>query len=302
VAEFGIDTANMFEFWDWVGGRYSMDSAIGLALMLAIGPEAFRQMLGGFHTMDRHFVETPLASNVPVLMAMVGVWNRNLFGWQSHAVLPYSQSLGRFPAYLQQLDMESNGKSVRIDGTSLTLDSGPIVWGTPGTNGQHAYYQLLHQGTTPVPADLIGFANPPDAHRLIDEHGVEQHDLLMANLFAQSEALAFGKSADEVRAEGIEPRLVPHRVFPGNRPTTTILADRLTPSTLGQLIALYEHKVFVQGCIWGVNSFDQWGVELGKQLATRIVGELVASERPVLGHDGSTNALIGRYRAFRGRA
>jgi glucose-6-phosphate isomerase len=302
VSEFGIDTANMFEFWDWVGGRYSMDSAIGLALMLAIGPEAFRQMLGGFHTMDRHFVETPLASNVPVLMAMVGVWNRNLFGWQSHAVLPYSQSLGWFPAYLQQLDMESNGKSVRIDGTSLTLDSGPIVWGTPGTNGQHAYYQLLHQGTTPVPADLIGFANPPDAHRLIDEHGVEQHDLLMANLFAQSEALAFGKSADEVRAEGIEPRLVPHRVFPGNRPTTTILADRLTPSTLGQLIALYEHKVFVQGCIWGVNSFDQWGVELGKQLATRIVGELVASERPVLGHDGSTNALIGRYRAFRGRA
>jgi glucose-6-phosphate isomerase len=302
VREFGIDPANMFEFWDWVGGRYSMDSAIGLALMVAIGPQAFAEMLSGFHLVDRHFVETPLERNVPVLMAMIGVWNRNLFGWPTHGVLPYSQSLERFPAYLQQLDMESNGKSVRLDGSPVALDSGPIVWGTPGTNGQHAYYQLLHQGTTAVPADLIGFANPPDAHRLVDEHGVEQHDLLMANLFAQSEALAFGKTAEEVRAEGVEPSLVPHRVFAGNRPNTTILADRLTPSTLGQLVALYEHKVFVQGCVWGVNSFDQWGVELGKQLATHIAAELTAVDRPALAHDASTNALIGRYRAMRGRA
>jgi glucose-6-phosphate isomerase len=288
VAEFGIDTANMFGFWDWVGGRYSMDAAIGLSLMVAIGPDGFRELLAGFHLMDRHFVETPLERNVPALMGLIGVWNRNMFGWQAQAVLPYAQDLDRFADYLQQLDMESNGKSVHLDGSPVGTDTGAIVWGTPGTNGQHAYYQLLHQGTTIVPADFIGFAEPSDQHRLIGGDGTDQHDLLMANLFAQGEALAFGRDAPGE----------PYRDFAGNRPTTTILAPRLTPSVLGQLIALYEHKVFTQGVVWGINSFDQFGVELGKVLATRIVPELVIG---TTAHDSSTNALIATYRQLRGR-
>jgi glucose-6-phosphate isomerase len=289
VARFGIDTANMFEFWDWVGGRYSYDSAIGLSLMVAIGPERFREMLDGFHTVDEHFRTAPFGRNLPVLMGLLGVWYANFFGAQTHAVLPYSQYLSRFPSYLQQLDMESNGKSVDRQGRPVAWQTGPIVWGQPGTNGQHAFYQLLHQGTELVPADFIGFL-----HASHDPGG--HHDLLMANFLAQTEALAFGRAASEVEAEGAPAAQVPHRTFAGNRPTNTILAPRLTPSVLGQLVALYEHKVLTQGTVWDVNSFDQWGVELGKVLANRIVPEL-ADEGPVEpAHDASTNALIRRYR------
>jgi glucose-6-phosphate isomerase len=295
VREFGIDTANMFGFWDWVGGRYSMDSAIGLSLMLAIGPDDFGDLLAGFHAMDEHFLHTPLERNLPVLIALLGTWYGNAFGFGTHAVLPYSQELSRFPAYLQQLDMESNGKSVRLDGTRVGYDTGAIVWGTAGTNGQHAYYQLLHQGTHIVPADLIGFVNPTTD---IGDH----HDLLMANLFAQAEAFAFGRTRAEVVASGTPGHQVNARVFEGNRPTSVILADRLTPRALGSLIALYEHKVFVQGVIWGIDSFDQWGVELGKVLATRIAEELTGSATDVpAAHDSSTTALIRRYRARRMR-
>ncbi|MDH3731357.1 MAG: glucose-6-phosphate isomerase [Acidimicrobiia bacterium] len=294
VAKFGIDTANMFRFWDWVGGRYSMGSAIGLSLMITVGPTAFREMLAGFRTIDDHFRTTPLEQNVPALLGLIGVWYRNILGYPTYAVLPYSQDLDRFAAYLQQLDMESNGKRVRLDGTPVAGDTGPIVWGEPGTNGQHAFYQLLHQGTTVVPADLIGFIEPS-----ADFGG--QHDVLIGNLFAQAEALAFGKTADEVAAAGVAPELVPHRTFGGNRPTSVILAPRLTPSVLGQLVALYEHKVFTQGVLWEINSFDQWGVELGKALATTIVGELVAETPPELDHDSSTNSLIAYYRRQRGR-
>ncbi len=295
VSEFGIDTANMFGFWDWVGGRYSMDSAIGLSLMVAIGPEDFRELLAGFRAMDQHFREAPLGENLPVLLGLLGSWYGNFFGFESHAVLPYSQELSRFPAYLQQLDMESNGKSVRTDGTRVTYDTGAIEWGTAGTNGQHAYYQLLHQGTRIVPADLIGFVNPTTE---IGGH----HDLLMANLFAQAEAMAFGKTREQVVADGVPAHQVEARVFEGNRPTSVILADRLTPRTLGALVALYEHKVFVQGAIWGIDSFDQWGVELGKVLATRIADELTADEAEVANlHDTSTASLIRRYRARRMR-
>ncbi|EFC81873.1 glucose-6-phosphate isomerase [Parafrankia sp. EUN1f] len=292
VAEFGIDTANMFEFWDWVGGRYSMDSAIGLSLMVAIGPAHFREMLAGFHAMDVHFRTAPFERNIPVLLGLLGLWYRDFFGTQTHAVLPYSQYLARFPAYLQQLDMESNGKSVDLDGRPVQVPTGPVVWGTPGTNGQHAYFQLLHQGATVVPADFIGFVRPN--HPGVGE--VDQHILLMANFLAQTEALAFGKTAAEVAAEGVAPELVAHRTFAGNRPTNTLLASRLDPFTLGQLVALYEHKVFTQGVIWGVNSFDQWGVELGKVLAGRIIPELTDHSVP-LRHDSSTNALISLLRS-----
>jgi glucose-6-phosphate isomerase len=292
VAEFGIDTANMFEFWDWVGGRYSYDSAIGLSLMIAIGSRAFRDMLAGFHEIDEHFRTTPFERNVPVLLGLLGVWYRDFFGAQSHAVLPYNHYLSRFPAYLQQLDMESNGKSVDLEGNPVDTDTGPIVWGTPGTNGQHAYFQLIHQGTTLIPCDFVGFDRP--AHEL-----GTHHDLLMANLFAQTEALAFGKTREEVEAQGVPAHEVPHRTFPGNHPTNTILAPALTPRVLGQLVALYEHKVFTQGTIWNINSFDQWGVELGKALASRIMPELESPEEPELRHDSSTNALIRRYRASR---
>jgi glucose-6-phosphate isomerase len=296
VAEFGIDTANMFGFWDWVGGRYSMDSAIGLSIMLAIGPDDFREMLAGFRDMDEHFVRTPLERNLPVLMGLLGIWYGDCFGFETQAILPYSQELARFPAYLQQLDMESNGKSVRLDGSRVTYDTGPIVWGTAGTNGQHAYYQLLHQGTRIVPADLIGFVN---ATTEIGDH----QDLLMANLFAQAEALAFGKTREEVVAAGVPEHQVDARVFEGNRPTSVLLADKLTPKMLGTLVALYEHKVFVQGVIWGIDSFDQWGVELGKVLATKIAAELTAPQDPTAAeHDSSTSALIRRYRAKRMRA
>jgi glucose-6-phosphate isomerase len=292
VAAFGIDTDNMFGFWDWVGGRYSMDSAIGLSLLLAIGPEAFRDLLAGFHAMDTHARTAPLEKNLPVLLGLIGIWYRNFFGAQTHAVLPYAQELDRFPAYLQQLDMESNGKSVTRDGHPVHHDTGPVVWGTPGTNGQHAYFQLIHQGTALIPADFIGFAR---SNFPLGEH----HDLLMANFFAQTEALAFGRTAAEVAAAGTAPALVPHRTFAGNHPTTTILAPRLTPFVLGQLIALYEHKVFTQGWIWGINSFDQWGVELGKVLAGRIAPELSAAGDAALEHDGSTNRLIRTYRQWR---
>ena len=287
VAAFGIDTANMFEFWDWVGGRYSLTSAIGLPLMLAIGPERFEEMLDGFHAMDEHFRTAPFETNLPVILAVLGVWYNNFFGCETHAVLPYDQYLHRFPAYLQQADMESNGKSVARDGSPVVWSTGPILWGEPGTNGQHAFYQLIHQGTKLIPCDFIGFLR---SHNPIGDH----HAKLMANCFAQTEALAFGKTAAEVRAEGVAEPLVAHKTFPGNRPTNTLLADRLTPSALGQLIALYEHKIFVQGVIWDVYSFDQWGVELGKQLAGRILPEL-AGDSP-LRHDGSTNALIERFR------
>ena len=289
VADFGIDTENMFTFWDWVGGRYSMDAAIGLSLMIAIGSAAYSELLSGFHAMDTHFRQSPLRSNVPALLALIGIWYRNFWQWPTHAVLPYSQLLERFPAYLQQLDMESNGKRVTIDGRTVGYDTGAIVWGEPGTNGQHAFYQLIHQGTTPVPADLIGFFEP-------DFPEIDHHDALIANLFAQAEALAFGKTADEVAADGVAERLVAHKTFPGNRPTTMIMAPRLTPFVLGQLVALYEHRTFVQGVVWGVNSFDQWGVELGKVLATAIIPELSDPMIP-LTHDSSTNALIERYRA-----
>lgn len=290
VARFGIDTQNMFGFWNWVGGRYSMDSAIGLSLMLAIGPERFREMLDGFHAMDEHFRSAPFDRNLPVLLGLLGVWYGNFFGADSHAVLPYDQYLALLPAYLQQLDMESNGKRVTRDGHAVDYDTGPILWGQAGTNGQHAFYQLIHQGTRLIPCDFIGFCqslNPLGA----------QHDLLMANLFAQTQALAFGKTETEVAAEGVAAPLVPHRSFPGNRPSNTILFDRLTPETLGKLIALYEHKVFVQGTIWNLNSFDQWGVELGKALAGRIAPQLAGTGEP--DHDGSTNALIRRYRQRR---
>ena len=295
VAKFGIDTDNMFGFWDWVGGRYSMDSAIGLSLMVAIGPDGFGEMLAGFHAMDEHFRTAPFARNLPVLMGLLGVWNSNFLGAETQAVLPYSDSLSHFAAYLQQLDMESNGKSVDLAGERLAYATGPVVWGTPGTNGQHAYYQLIHQGTRLIPCDFIGFCEPG--------HDVPgHHDQLMANFFAQTQALAFGKTRDEVAAEGVPDHQIPHRVFAGNRPTNTILAPRLTPSVLGQLVALYEHRVFTMGAIWGINPFDQWGVELGKALAGRITPELLAPEAPSLEHDSSTNALIRRYRRMRGRA
>jgi glucose-6-phosphate isomerase len=293
VSKFGIDTANMFEFWDWVGGRYSYDSAIGLALMVAIGPDHFRDMLAGFRAMDEHFRTAPFDRNLPVLLGLLGIWYNDFFGAETHAVLPYSHYLGRLSAYLQQLDMESDGKSVDLDGHRVDYQTGPIVWGTPGTNGQHAYYQLIHQGTKLIPADFIGFNQTSTALR-------DQHDQLMANFFAQTEALAFGKTAQEVAAEGVPDFQVAHRTFEGNRPTNTILADRLTPTTLGALVALYEHKIFVQGTIWRINSFDQWGVELGKALANRIIPELASSTDPQLSHDSSTNALIRRYRKSRG--
>ncbi|MFE5094819.1 glucose-6-phosphate isomerase [Streptomyces sp. NPDC056638] len=295
VADFGIDTANMFEFWDWVGGRYSYDSAIGLSLMIAIGPDRFREMLDGFHLVDEHFRTAPAASNAPLLLGLLGVWYGSFLGAQSHAVLPYSHYLSKFTAYLQQLDMESNGKSVDRDGKPVEWQTGPVVWGTPGTNGQHAYYQLLHQGTKVVPADLIGFVNPVDA---LSPELKDQHDLLMANLFAQGQALAFGRTSDEVRAEGVPEEQVPHRTFRGNHPTTTILAGELTPSVLGQLIALYEHKVFVLGAIWNIDSFDQWGVELGKVLARRVEPAL-AEGTDVPGLDPSTAALVAAYRTLR---
>ena len=289
VRKFGIDPANMFPFWDWVGGRYSMWSAIGLSVMLAIGPERFRELLAGAHAMDEHFRATPFERNLPVVLALLGIWYDDFFRAETQAVLPYSHDLGRLPAYLQQLDMESNGKHVDLDGRPVDYQTGPVVWGQPGTNGQHAYFQLLHQGTKLVPCDFIGFL------RDLDDVG-EHHPLLLANLFAQTEALAFGKTAEQVAAESMPAFQVPHRTFEGNRPSSTILAKRLTPSVLGALVALYEHKVFVQGAIWRVNSFDQWGVELGKALATRIAPELTARDEPRLTHDSSTNALIRRFR------
>jgi glucose-6-phosphate isomerase len=292
VAKFGIDTANMFEFWDWVGGRYSLDSAIGLSTMLAIGPEHFRDMLDGFYEMDEHFRTTPFDQNLPVLMALLTIWYNNFFGAETVAVLPYDQYLKRFPAYLQQLTMESNGKSVTLDGTPVGYQTSPIYWGEPGTNGQHSFYQLIHQGTKLIPCDFIAFAkslNPVGRH----------HDLFMANVFAQAEALAFGKTADEVRAEKTPDTLVPHRVFAGNRPSNTILLEKLTPAALGKLVALYEHIVFTQGTIWNIDPFDQWGVELGKKLAQQIVPELESPKEPALKHDSSTNALIRRYQAMK---
>jgi glucose-6-phosphate isomerase len=292
VTKFGIDTANMFGFWDWVGGRYSMDSAIGLSTMLAIGPDNFRAMLEGFHEMDEHFRTAPFERNLPVLMGLLAVWYNNFFDAQTAAVLPYEQYLKRFPAYLQQLTMESNGKHVTLDGMPVTYDTGPIYWGEPGTNGQHSFYQLIHQGTRLIPCDFIGF------NKTLNPLG-EQHDMLLANVLAQGEALAFGKTADEVKAEGSPDWLVPHRVFEGNRPSNTILLEQLTPAALGKLVALYEHSVFTQGTIWGIDSFDQWGVELGKVLAQRIIPELTSESAPRLGHDSSTNALIRRYREFR---
>ncbi|MGW6691271.1 glucose-6-phosphate isomerase [Streptomyces sp. NPDC054961] len=297
VTDFGIDPANMFEFWDWVGGRYSFDSAIGLSLMVAIGPDAFRELLDGFAEMDHHFRTAPPQENAPLLMGLLGIWYGAFFDAQSHAVLPYSHYLSRFTAYLQQLDMESNGKSVDRQGDPVEWQTGPVVWGTPGTNGQHAYYQLIHQGTRVIPADFIGFARPLEE---LSPSLAAQHDLLMANFFAQTQALAFGKTADEVRAEGAAESLVPHKTFAGNHPTTTILAADLTPGVLGQLIALYEHKVFVQGAVWNIDSFDQWGVELGKVLAKRLEPALVTGEE-VAGLDASTRALVATYRSLRGR-
>jgi len=292
VSEFGIDTANMFEFWDWVGGRYSMDSAIGLSTMLAVGPDHFRALLDGFHQMDEHFRKAPFERNLPVLMALLALWYNNFFGAQSVAVLPYEQYLKRFPAYLQQLTMESNGKRVTLEGAEVDYQTGPIYWGEPGTNGQHSFYQLIHQGTKLIPCDFIAFVKPLNA---LGRH----HDLLMANVLAQAEALAFGKTPEEVRGDGTPDWLVPHRVFDGNRPSNTLLADRLTPETLGKLVALYEHVVFTQGAIWNIDSFDQWGVELGKVLAQRIIPELEGKKEPRLGHDSSTNRLIRRYRKGR---
>src|SRR3982074_52183 len=289
VAKFGIDTANMFEFWDWVGGRYSMDSAIGLSTMVAIGPDNFRAMLNGFHQMDEHFRTAPFASNLPVLMGLLAVWYNDFFGAQTVAVLPYEQYLKRFPAYLQQLTMESNGKHVTLDGTAVKYDTGAIYWGEPGTNGQHSFYQLIHQGTRLIPCDFIGFYKTLN---LLGRH----HDILLANVFAQAEALAFGKTAEQVKAEGTPDWLVPHRVFEGNRPSNVIMADKLTPETLGKLVALYEHSVFTQGAVWNIDPFDQWGVELGKVLAQRIVPELEATAEPALAHDSSTTCLIPPYR------
>ncbi|WP_406307526.1 glucose-6-phosphate isomerase [Streptomyces sp. NBC_00885] len=297
VGDFGIDTANMFEFWDWVGGRYSYDSAIGLSLMIAIGPDRFREMLDGFHLVDEHFRTAPPETNAPLLLGLLGVWYGAFFDAQSHAVLPYSHYLSKFTAYLQQLDMESNGKSVDREGNRVDWQTGPVVWGTPGTNGQHAYYQLIHQGTKVIPADFIGFARPVTD---LSPRLVAQHDLLMANFFAQTQALAFGKTPDEVRAEGVPEELVAHKTFRGNHPTTTILADELTPSVLGQLIALYEHKVFVQGAIWNIDSFDQWGVELGKVLAKKIEPVLTAGTGGEQ-LDSSTATLVAKYRTLRGR-
>ncbi|HKI32377.1 MAG TPA: glucose-6-phosphate isomerase [Gemmataceae bacterium] len=293
VTKFGIDPANMFGFWDWVGGRYSMDSAIGLSTMIAVGPDNFQAMLDGFHEMDEHFRTAPFERNLPVLMGLLGIWYDDFFGAQTVAVLPYEQYLKRFPAYLQQLTMESNGKGVTLDGVAVDYQTGPIYWGEPGTNGQHSFYQLIHQGTKLIPCDFIAFAqtlNPLGRH----------HDLLLANVFAQSEALAFGKTAEQVRAEGVPDWLVPHRTFEGNRPSNTLLLERLTPAALGKLVALYEHLVFTQGAIWNIDSFDQWGVELGKVLAQRIVPELENKEEPRLGHDNSTNVLIRRYRQMKG--
>ncbi|HEX3925229.1 MAG TPA: glucose-6-phosphate isomerase [Streptosporangiaceae bacterium] len=291
VAAFGIDTANMFGFWDWVGGRYSMDSAIGLSTMIAVGPERFREMLAGFHEMDEHFATAPLAANLPVLLGLLAVWYGNFFGAQTSGVMPYDQYLKRFPAYLQQLTMESNGKHVTIDGTPVDYDTGAVYWGEPGTNGQHSFYQLIHQGTRLIPVDLIGFGqglNPLGDH----------HDILSSNVFAQAQALAFGKTREEVLAEGTSPRVAPHRVMEGNRPTNVLLAQKLTPRLLGTLVALYEHSVFTQGTIWDIDSFDQWGVELGKVLAAAIIPELTSAAEPDLGHDSSTNALIRRYRGL----
>jgi glucose-6-phosphate isomerase len=292
VTEFGIDTDNMFGFWEWVGGRYSMDSAIGLSTMLAIGPERFHEMLAGFHTMDEHFRTAPFAQNLPMLMGMLGIWYGDFFGAETVGVMPYEQYLKRFPAYLQQLTMESNGKHVTLDGRHVDYETGAVYWGEPGTNGQHSFYQLIHQGTKLIPVDLIAFAKTLNPLR-------DHHDLLISNVFAQAEALAFGKTAEEVRAEGTAEHIVPHRVFEGNRPTNVILAERLTPHTLGTLVALYEHVVFTQGVVWEVDSFDQWGVELGKALAVAIIPELESETEPELQHDSSTNALIRRYRAMR---
>jgi glucose-6-phosphate isomerase len=293
VAEFGIDTANMFGFWDWVGGRYSMDSAIGLSTMVAVGPEQFGQMLAGFHAMDEHFRTAPLAQNLPVLMGLLTVWYVDFFGAASVGVMPYEQYLKRFPAYLQQLTMESNGKRVTLGGTPVDYQTGPVYWGEPGTNGQHSFYQLLHQGTQLIPVDLIGFGQSLNPLR-------DHHDILSSNVFAQAQALAFGKTEEEVRAEGTPEPVVPHRVMPGNRPTNVLLAEKLTPYTLGTLVALYEHSVFTQGTIWGIDSFDQWGVELGKALAVAIIPELEGAAEPELKHDSSTNTLIRRYRALKG--
>ena len=295
VAEFGIDTANMFEFWDWVGGRYSMDSAIGLSTMLAIGPDNFRAMLDGFHQIDEHFRTAPFERNLPVLMGLLAVWYNDFFGAQTVAVLPYEQYLKRFPAYLQQLTMESNGKHVTLDGTAVDHQTGPIYWGEPGTNGQHSFYQLIHQGTRLIPCDFIAFGQ---ALNRLGRH----HDMLLANVFAQTEALAFGKTREQVKAEGTPDWLVPHRIFEGNRPSNVILMDRLTPTALGKLVALYEHNVFTQGAIWHIDSFDQWGVELGKVLAQRIIPELESEAKPELAHDSSTNNLIRRYRSLKGTA
>jgi glucose-6-phosphate isomerase len=295
VSAFGIDTANMFGFWDWVGGRYSMDSAIGLSTMLAVGPENFGKMLAGFHELDEHFRTAPFEKNLPVLLALLTIWNTDFFGAETVAVLPYENYLKRFPAYLQQLTMESNGKHVTLDGRQVNYQTSPVYWGEPGTNGQHSFYQLIHQGTRLIPCDFIAFAH---ALTPLGRH----HDILLANVFAQAEALAFGKTAAEVKAEKVPAALVPHKVFEGNRPSNTILADKLTPEILGQLIALYEHSVFVQGAIWNIDSFDQWGVELGKVLAQRIVPELESHAAPKLRHDSSTNSLIRRYRKMKGTA
>jgi len=293
VAEFGIDTADMFPFWDWVGGRYSMDSAIGLSTMIAIGPENFRAMLDGFHELDEHFRSAPFERNLPVLMGLLAIWYNNFFGVETVGIFPYEQYLKRFPAYLQQLTMESNGKHVTLDGDPVACDTGPIYWGEPGTNGQHSFYQLIHQGTRLIPCDFIAFAQP------LNPLG-QQHDMLLANVFAQGEALAFGKTPEEVRAEGSPDWLVPHRTFQGNRPSNTLLLPRLTPAALGKLVALYEHSVFTQGAIWHIDSFDQWGVELGKVLALRIIPELESKAEPKLSHDSSTNALIRHYRKLKG--
>ena len=297
MSEFGIDVMNMFGFWDWVGGRYSMDSAIGLSTMLAVGPDGFGEMLAGFHAMDEHFRTAPLESNLPVLLGLLTVWYTDFFGAQTQAVLPYDQYLKRFPAYLQQLTMESNGKHVTLSGDTVDYATGPVYWGEPGTNGQHSFYQLIHQGTELIPADFIGFTH--SLNPIAPENGQSHHDLLTANVFAQGEALAFGKTPQQVADEGTEDWLVPHRVFDGNRPSNTLLLDRLTPFALGSLIALYEHSVFTQGTIWSINSFDQWGVELGKVLAKKVAAELSSDEEPDLTHDSSTNNLIRRYRAAR---
>ncbi|MGX9787915.1 glucose-6-phosphate isomerase [Mycobacterium sp. MMS18-G62] len=301
VDDFGINTDNMFGFWDWVGGRYSVDSAIGLSVMAVIGRERFAEFLAGFHIVDEHFRTAPLESNAPVLLGLIGLWYNNFFGAQSRAVLPYSNDLARFAAYLQQLTMESNGKSVRADGTPVTADTGEIFWGEPGTNGQHAFYQLLHQGTRLVPADFIGFSQPTDDLATADGTG-SMHDLLMSNFFAQTQVLAFGKTAEEIAAEGTPPDVVPHKVMPGNRPTTSILATKLTPSAVGQLIALYEHQVFTEGVIWGIDSFDQWGVELGKTQAKALLPVITGEDSPAEQSDSSTDALVRRYRTERGRS